>query len=112
MWPVPRGRIRRIDSCVPWITARRLISSWRVMLASRLLLERRDRHDPGVVDDDVDRAEPALDVVQERAEAREVGDVERQPDDGVAQLRRGALRGLAVDVADRDADALGDQRLA
>ena len=34
MWPVPRGRIRRIASCVPWITARRLISSWRVMLAS------------------------------------------------------------------------------
>ena len=81
------------------------------MLASRLLLERRDRHDPGVVDDDVDRPEPALDVVEERGEAGKVGDVERQPDDRVAELGGGALRRLAVDVADRDTHALRDQRL-
>jgi hypothetical protein len=77
----------------------------------RLLLERRDRHDPGVVDEDVDRAQAALDVVQEGGEAGQVGDVEGEPDDRVAELGGGALRGLAIDVADRHADALGDQRL-
>ena len=34
----------------------------------RLLLERADRHDPGVVDDDVDRAELALDPVERGGE--------------------------------------------
>jgi hypothetical protein len=77
----------------------------------RLVLERRDRHDPGVVDEHVDRPQPALDVVEERGEGGEVGDVEPEPDDRVAQLGRGALRPLAVHVADRDPGALGDQGL-
>ena len=111
MWPVPRGRIRRIASCVPWITARRLISSWRVMLASDSSSSGVIGMIPALLTRMSIGPEAALDVVEEGGEAGEVGDVERQADDGVAELGGGALRGLAVDVADRDADALGDQRL-
>jgi hypothetical protein len=77
----------------------------------RLLLERRDRHDPRVVDEDVDRPEPALDLVQERGEAGEVGHVEVEADHALAELRRRALGGRRVDVPDRDAGALADERL-
>ena len=40
-----------------------------------------------------------------------VGDVEAAGDRAAAELRGGALRRVEVDVADRDARALGDQRL-
>jgi hypothetical protein len=78
MWPVARGRMRRMASFVPWMTACRLISIWRMTTGVVLLLEGPDRHDPRVVDEDVDRAQPALDLVQEGGEARAIGDVERE----------------------------------
>ena len=112
MWPVPRGRIRRIASCVPWMTARRLISSWRVMLASDSSSSGVIGMIPALLTRMSIGPEPPLDVVEEGGEAGEVGDVEVQADDGVAELGGGALGGLAVDVADRDADALADERLA
>ena len=111
MWPVPRGRMRRIASCVPWMTACRLISSWRVTLASLLLVERRDRHDPGVVDEDVERAEALLDLVEERGEAGAVGDVEGEADASRRRARPRRPRPRAgVEVADRDDDPLARER--
>ena len=50
-----------------------------------LLDERPDRHDPGVVDQHVERSEALLDLVQEALEARAIGDVERQPDRAAAE---------------------------
>ena len=75
-----------------------------------LLDERPDRHDPRVVDQDVERAELALDLVEERREARAIGHVERQPDRSVTELVGRPLRQRRVDVADRDLRTLGDQR--
>ena len=90
MWPVPRGRIR-LHRLLRAVDDRAQVDLELARDARlRLLLERRDRHDPGVVDDDVDRPQPALDVVEEGAEAGEVGHVERQADDRVAELGRGA----------------------
>ena len=112
MWPVRRGTIRRIASCVPWMTACRLMSSWRVMLVRALVVERRDGHDPGVVDEHVERAEALLDLVEERGEAGVVGDVEREAD------RAGSPSSAAVCSADsrsrsptRHAGALARERL-
>jgi hypothetical protein len=39
--------------------------------------ERSDRHHPGVVDQDVERAEPGLHLLQKRLEARRVRHVKR-----------------------------------
>ena len=89
MWPVRRGTIRRIASWVPWMTACRLISSWRAMLSALSSTQRRDRHDPGVVDEHVERAEALLDLVEEGHEAGVVGDVERP---GRARARRARRR--------------------
>ena len=76
----------------------------------RLLDERRHRHDPGVVDDHVDRAELAFGGVEEGGEGTAVGDVERQRDRAAAQARGRLLGQRQVEVADRDAAALADQR--
>ena len=57
----------------------------------RLVDERADGHDAGVVDQDVERPEPVLDLVEKRAEAGAVGDVERQPNRPVAELVGGPL---------------------
>jgi hypothetical protein len=72
--------------------------------------ERTDRHDPGVVHQHLERPELALDRIQERLEARGIGDVERQAERPGAE--RGGGRGgeLRVDVADRDPCSLPDQR--
>ena len=51
-----------------------------------LLHERTYRHDPGVVDQHVERAEALLDLVQEVGEAGPVGDVERQTDGPAAEF--------------------------
>jgi hypothetical protein len=75
-----------------------------------LLDQRRDRHDPGVVDDDVERPETALDLVEEGCEAGAVGDVDTQAEMIGAELGGHRLRGGAVEVADRYAGALGRQR--
>ena len=93
MWPVPRGRIRRIASCVPWMTACRLISSWRVMLASASSSSGVTGMIPALLIEDVDRAEPPLDLVEERGEAGAVGDVEGEADRAVAELGGGGLGG-------------------
>jgi hypothetical protein len=77
----------------------------------RLLDERADRHDPGVVDDHVDRAELVLGLVEEAAERVTVGDVELEGDGIAAELGRGLLGEVGVDVADRDPGAAADQRL-
>jgi hypothetical protein len=75
-----------------------------------LVLQRRHRHDPGVVDHRVDRAELAFGLVEEVGEGATVGDIERQRDGAAAQLRRRLLRQLELEVADGDAASLRDQR--
>ena len=77
----------------------------------RLLLERADRHDAGVVDDDVDRAEAGLDVVERGREGGPVRDVEGEPDRPAADLGGGLLGDGAVEVRDRDAHALAGERV-
>ena len=61
-------------------------------VSSRLLDERADRHDPGVVDQHVDRAELLLGRVEEARERLAVGDVELEGDGLAAQLRRRSAR--------------------
>ena len=90
MWPVPRGRMRRIGLRVPWITAWRSISSWRGSRRVVLLLERAHGHDPRVVDEHVERPEAPLDLVEERGEARPVRHVEAQADGAPAELAAAA----------------------
>jgi len=61
--------------------------------------ERADGHDPGVVDQHVQRAEPGLDLIKEIREARAVGDVERERVTALAQLGGGGASRLDVEVA-------------
>src|SRR5699024_3825440 len=67
----------------------------------RLVDDPADRHDAGVVDQHVDRAELPLDLVEEVGERMRVGDVELAVD---VEAQRGArlLDPHFVDVADRD----------
>ena len=65
-----------------------------------LVDERADRHDPGVVDEHVERAQLTLDLVEEGGEALTIGHVERQPDRSAAELGCGLLDQRGVDVAD------------
>ena len=75
-----------------------------------LVDEPAQRHDPGVVDQHVERAEPLLDLVEEALERVASGDVELERQRPVAERRSGALGELAVEVADRDLRSLGDER--
>jgi hypothetical protein len=76
-----------------------------------LLLQRRDGHDPGVVDEDVDRAEAPLDAVEVGGEPGVVRHVEEVADGAVADLGSGGLGRGGVHVADRDAHPLAGQRV-
>ena len=67
-----------------------------------LVGERAEVHDPGVVDEHVERAEALLDDVEEVAHRRAVGDVELDGERSVPELARREPRGGEVDVADRD----------
>ena len=78
MWPVPRGRIRRIGLLGA------VDDGVEVDLEHAGSPSRRpppsngaDRHDARVVDEHVDRPQPPLDLVEEGGEAGPVGDVER-----------------------------------
>ena len=51
-----------------------------------------------------------LGVVDEAVEGGAVGDVERERDGAAAELLRRGLRGLEVEVADRDLHALAHER--
>ncbi len=75
-----------------------------------LVDERADRHDPGVVDEHVERAEPALDLVEEPVKTGPVGHVEADADRARSELGRGPLGERGVEVADSDPRALRDQR--
>ena len=86
------------------------MSSWRLDRVVGLLDEGRHRHDPGVVDHHVERPELALGGVEEGGEGAAVGDVERQGDRAAAEAGGRRLGQLQVEVADRDAAALADQR--
>ena len=92
------------------ITPMTLMSTSLLRPASALVDERPDRHDPGVVDEHVERPEAALNRVEELGEAGAIGDVERQADRVRPEFRRRPLGQRAVDVADRHPRALGDQR--
>ena len=82
----------------------------RRAVASSSLGERAERHDPGVVDQHVERAEPLRDLVEEVGEGVAVGDVELERDRPAAELGRRLLGELLVEVADRDLGALAHQR--
>jgi hypothetical protein len=64
-----------------------------------LLHERGERHDPGVVDQDLDRAE-RLGPGQERGEGAAVGDVDHEALGAAADLGRGLGGHVVVEVAD------------
>ena len=72
-----------------------------------LVDEAAERHDPGVVDEHVERAEPLLDLVEKALERVAAGDVELERERLAAELGGGLLGELAVEVADRDLRALG-----
>ena len=61
----------------------------------RLLLEGADGHDPRVVDEHVERAEAALDLVEEGGEARAVGDVDGRASGAAAEPAARALGAAA-----------------
>ncbi len=75
----------------------------------RLLRERADRHDAGVVDHDVKRTELRLGLLEEALEAGRVGHVKRESDRAGTKLGCRPPGELGVDVANRDAGALCDQ---
>src|SRR5947207_1219138 len=75
-----------------------------------LVDETPDGHDPGVVDEDVDRPEPALDLVGEALDRLAPRDVELDGDRAAAELIGGLLRGGDVEVADGHAHALAEER--
>ena len=60
----------------------------------------------GVVDEDLDRAEPPLNDSDSGVDARGVGYVQVEPDAASADLRRGVLRVFAEQVGDGDGVAL------
>ncbi len=76
-----------------------------------LVDEAPQRHDPGVVDEHVQRAELLFGAVQEGRKGRPVGHVQRQRD-GARARARAAVRSarLEVDVADRHAHAAAQER--
>ena len=76
-----------------------------------LLGQRGHGHDPGVVDEHVERPEALLDLVEERDQGRVVGDVDPEPEPAGAERGSRTLRQLAIQVAYRDARALARQRL-
>ena len=75
-----------------------------------LVDEAPEGHDPGVVDEHVERSEALLDLIEEALEGIAAGDVELEGDRLAADLGCGALGKLAVQVADRDLGALQHQR--
>ena len=72
--------------------------------------ELADRHDPGVVDQDVERPEPLRDLVEEVGERVAARHVELEADRLGPELGRGLVGELAVEVADRDLGPLARQR--
>ncbi len=110
MWPVPRGFIRRIASCVPWITACTLISSWREMLASSssssavtimipALLMRMSIGPRRCSTSSRKAVKPGRSVTS-RA----------RPIEPLSQLGGGGLGGAGVEIADGDDDPLASER--
>jgi hypothetical protein len=67
-------------------------------------------HDPGVVDEHVERAELLFGAVQEGRERRPLGHVQGQGDGPGAELGGGPLGRLEVDVSDRHAHAPPQER--
>ena len=74
-----------------------------------LVDEAADLHDARVVHEHVERPELLLGGVEEAREGGAIGDVERKRDGARAELRRGAPRGIDVEVADRHAHALAQE---
>ncbi len=74
-----------------------------------LVDEAPDLHDPGVVDEHVDRAQLLFGSVEELREGGALGDVEWQGDRAGAQFRGGLGSCLVVHVAYRDLHALGEE---
>ena len=75
-----------------------------------LVDEAPDLHDPGVVDEHVDRAQLLLGPVEELRKGGALGDVERERDRAGTQLRGGPGGLVVVHVAYRDLHALGEER--
>jgi hypothetical protein len=71
--------------------------------------EAAERHDPGVVDEAVERPELALGLVEIVGERLAVGDVEGKRDRAAPQLLRGLLGQLGIEVPDRDPATAPDQ---
>ena len=85
------------------------MSTIRWVVASSSSTNGPELHDPGVVDEDVDGPERRLGVGDEAVEGGAVGHVERERDGAAAELLRRRLRGLVVEVADRDLHALAHE---
>src|SRR5437016_4448239 len=61
--------------------------------------------DSSVVDQDVERAESPLDIVEERYKAGMFGHVQSQAQRVIAELSRGSACGIPVEITDGDARA-------
>jgi hypothetical protein len=77
-----------------------------------LVDEAADLHDPGVVDEHVDRPKLLFGAVEEGGEGGPVGDVQRRGDRTGPELGGGPLGGRQIDVADGHPHPLTQQRLS
>ena len=88
MWPRPRRCIRGRASFIPYMTPCTLMSTMRLRGQVVLVDEPAQRHDPGVVDQHVERAEALLDLVEKALEGVAARDVELERDRVARRARR------------------------
>jgi hypothetical protein len=75
-----------------------------------LVDEAAERHDPGVVDQDVEWPQPLRDLIEEVGERVAARDVELEADRLPAQLGRRLIGERLVEVTDRNLGALAHER--
>ena len=104
------GEHARAARCgCPRITPFRLMPSWRSSVAFRLVDEGADRHDPGVVDEHVDRAELLFDL-GDRKRPRSRGALTSSWYARAPRRSAVSVASVEVDVADRHSCAPGCAR--
>ena len=86
MWPERRGTMRRIASCVPWMTACRLISSWREMLSGVSSTSGVTGMIPALFTSTSSGPSCCSTSSRKAVKPGVIGHVERQPERAVAEL--------------------------
>ena len=110
MWPVPRGFMRRMASLEPWMTAWRLSSSWRIAVASVSSSNGPMGMIPALLT--ITSIGPRRCSTSSSAAVKAGRSVtsRREADRAGSGLGRGRLGDAAVEIGDRDADALTGER--